>query len=251
MSRRFAYYGSTGVAILFDVWMDGSDLTTITKDGSDFVSIWDDKGINTLSYAQGSTINQPLYLTTGNPRLSFDGSNDRLIASSFNKTDSEGLYFFVFKYDSSKSNNRLFSQGGNPFYRFSFRTSQTGGGGTADKFALLVRDTNSIHGAGNNIFETTTSLVNGNTYVIACYNEGGVVKMRINGVQDTVNNPVGTYTDIWHSFVVTMGAESYFAFCSSGYGKQQISEMRYKSGTLTLSEIQSVETELMSKYTIP
>jgi len=55
-------------------WYDATDLATITKDGSDFVSAWNAKGgaaAAAKNYAQATGTNQPLWVTPGTIR--FDG----------------------------------------------------------------------------------------------------------------------------------------------------------------------------------
>lgn len=60
------------------VWFDASDLATITKDGSDRVSQWDDKSGNARHITQGTGADQPLWLEaeiSGLDAIEFDSSN--------------------------------------------------------------------------------------------------------------------------------------------------------------------------------
>lgn len=66
-------------------WYDASDATTITLNGS-AVSQWNDKSGNGLHASQSTANNQPSYLTNdrnGLAVVSFDGTNDSLVTSSF------------------------------------------------------------------------------------------------------------------------------------------------------------------------
>lgn len=67
------------------LWLDGSDLATLTIDGSNRVSQWDDKSGNGMHATQGTTMEQPVFSGTaanGMPGLTFDGSDDRLLSGT-------------------------------------------------------------------------------------------------------------------------------------------------------------------------
>jgi len=67
------------------VWFDASDASTITLNGS-AVSQWNDKSGNGLHASQSTANNQPAYVTNdrnGLATVSFDGTNDSLVTSSF------------------------------------------------------------------------------------------------------------------------------------------------------------------------
>ena len=62
------------------LWLDASDATTVTLNGST-VSQWNDKSGNSRNVSQGTAANQPAYsagVLNGNPAITFDGSNDYL-----------------------------------------------------------------------------------------------------------------------------------------------------------------------------
>lgn len=63
------------------LWLDAADITTITKDGSNLVSQWNDKSGNSRHHAQSNSTYRPLF-TANNlnnlPVISFDGTNDCL-----------------------------------------------------------------------------------------------------------------------------------------------------------------------------
>lgn len=68
------------------LWLDSSDIITITKDGSDKVSQWNDKSGNGNNASQGTGANQPTYIPASiNSKsvINFDGSTNVLnIAAS-------------------------------------------------------------------------------------------------------------------------------------------------------------------------
>ena len=65
-------------------WLDASDATTVTLNGST-VSAWADKSGNARNTSQATSNNQPSYANFQNNRkvITFDGSNDTLTCSQF------------------------------------------------------------------------------------------------------------------------------------------------------------------------
>ena len=62
-------------------WYDASELTTITKDGSDFVSVWGDLSPWGANATQATAANQPKYLAdgiNGRPAIVGDGVDDSM-----------------------------------------------------------------------------------------------------------------------------------------------------------------------------
>ena len=72
---RFTPKKISGLAL----WLDASDLSTITKDGSDYVSAWADKSGKGFNVAQGTGSAQPLWASN---TISFDGSSDFLLSAT-------------------------------------------------------------------------------------------------------------------------------------------------------------------------
>ncbi len=82
----------------------------ITKDGSDYVSQWDDKTSNgnDLSMATGSY--QPLWIDSeinGEPGISFDGTDDELATATFTSFSPATVYLVV-KQDSWTDQDAIF-----------------------------------------------------------------------------------------------------------------------------------------------
>jgi hypothetical protein len=66
------------------LWLDAADASTVTLNGSS-VSQWNDKSGNGRNLTQGTSANQPLYVTNalnGKPKLNF-GTTDFLVNSSY------------------------------------------------------------------------------------------------------------------------------------------------------------------------
>lgn len=88
------------------LWLDANDLSTITKDGANRVSQWDDKSGNGYHAVQGTELNQPIYTSSKigiRPALDFDGPNQWML-SSYNITP-EHHFFVVYIHDAVPFNN--------------------------------------------------------------------------------------------------------------------------------------------------
>lgn len=84
------------------VWLDASDSATITKDGSNRVSQWNDKSGNSNHAVQATLANQPIYSATGLnslPALTQTGS-PQCMALTTNLTGSNYTLFMVSKLNS-------------------------------------------------------------------------------------------------------------------------------------------------------
>lgn len=67
-------------------WYDADDVATITKDGSDFVSQWDDKSVEGNDVVQATGSKQPKWfdsIQNGKPIIRFDGVDDFLNRVTF------------------------------------------------------------------------------------------------------------------------------------------------------------------------
>lgn len=110
------------------MWFDADDLGTITKDGSDFVSQWDDKSSSSVNLASSGSQN-PLWVDgvqNGKPVIRFDGSDDFLenlvsptwtqpntlfIVTTTGSTDTDGIW------DGGTPNRNLLNRQGTNTYR--------------------------------------------------------------------------------------------------------------------------------------
>lgn len=75
------------------LWFDANDLTTITKDGSNEVSQWNNKSVVANNARQGLGVNQATYqfnVITGLPEVKYNGTNNFMDLDSF--TTPEGVF---------------------------------------------------------------------------------------------------------------------------------------------------------------
>jgi hypothetical protein len=86
------------------VWYLSDDLTTITKDGSDFVSEWRDKLGSGHDLLQSTGASQPLLTEAG---ILFDGIDDFMKCVAFTLVQPEQIYM-VFKQVTYTSGDRIF-----------------------------------------------------------------------------------------------------------------------------------------------
>lgn len=98
------------------LWLDAADVATITKDGSNNVSDWNDKSSNEAHATQTSSSQKPDYESSGinsQGSLRFDGSNDELdIPGLMGITGSQNRSVFaVFQQDHTGSDHAIISLG--------------------------------------------------------------------------------------------------------------------------------------------
>ena len=88
--------------ISIKLWLDAADSSTITQDGSNKVSLWNDKSGNSFNLSQSTSGSQPTYDPT-NSKVTF--SSDSLSATA--PTLSQPLTFFtVLEYSGSNTNGQ-------------------------------------------------------------------------------------------------------------------------------------------------
>lgn len=93
-----APWSPTDIAGL-ELWLDASDSTTITLDGSNNVEEWDDKSGNGRNVLNANVLERPGYelaAVNGLNVVRFDGANDRLIGT-FSDLTQPSTVFIVFK----------------------------------------------------------------------------------------------------------------------------------------------------------
>jgi len=74
-------------------WYDSADLTTITKDGGDLVSLWKDKLLSGHDLAQAAGTNQPKWML--NDGVLFDGVDNWMMTAAFTLDQPVFLYMIV------------------------------------------------------------------------------------------------------------------------------------------------------------
>lgn len=74
-------------------YWDFSDLTTFTRDSSNYVSRWNDKYSSGRDFVQDISINRPIYDSSNG--LIFDGTNSYIKTVQFSPSYSSPLYFYI------------------------------------------------------------------------------------------------------------------------------------------------------------
>lgn len=92
------YYSDLDISLLSPVlWFDAKDISTITKDGSQKVSQWDDKSGLSQDATQGAGAQQPTYVENalnGQPTISFSAASNTELAGTFDSTFSNETFTF-------------------------------------------------------------------------------------------------------------------------------------------------------------
>lgn len=86
-------------------WYDATDLTQITKDGSNLVSAWHSKGVADRTLLQATGTNQPLWVSPGTIR--FDGIDNFLKTAAFTWGQPAFVYIII-KQISWANGDRIF-----------------------------------------------------------------------------------------------------------------------------------------------
>lgn len=240
MSRRKSIFGSytsftpNSIAGL-SLWLDATDLTTITKDGSDYVSEWRDKSSNAYSFTQLTASAQPKYFADGfgtnnKPRFYFDGGDwIREVSSSVIDLTTDFTIFAVSQ-SSATSRQQIYCT-----------VSSVSG--------ILLEYNNSTrflqYIAGTYVYSTPIGYVLSDNML-----NTSRLKRSINSLDRYINsvfisnNTIVTGTT--HNANLTIGASGTGAFRMIG----NITEIIYYNTYLSDEEITTVQNYLNSKYGI-
>ncbi|MFC1659029.1 LamG-like jellyroll fold domain-containing protein [Pseudomonadota bacterium] len=208
-----------GIPSDMELWLDASDEGTITKDGSNDVSAWNDKSGNENHVTQVTSSYQPDYVSSSNingyPAIRFNGS-EYFNLSAF-ESPAAHTKFIVFKSDSSASAQRII------FYSKVGEAAIFGDNLVIDN-GILLSNTNYVHQAitlGSFIYNGTSSEI---------YVNGGNVITGDGGSNS------GTY-----DFTVGQGGGTW-------YYSGDIAEVIVYNRVLDSAEIEDVEAYLMDKW---
>lgn len=237
------------------VWMDASNASAITKDGSDFVSSWvSNKTPGTYAFTQGTGANQPKWYSSGfgtnsKPYIDFDGTNDSLYISGQGLLeDNEGtLFFAATSSDVTRANNfGIFcsTDAASNIKWFSGAILSSAGAG------YCAVSWNTGTGSSSAYGNTTTQGSNNTPMLTMVKSNGSSYTINVNAVSQTVG---GTNTGIWFSDItlrdnLIIGAA--FKSISNIFFKGRIAEIIYSSSQLTSTEIDYCERYLNRKYGI-
>jgi hypothetical protein len=153
------------------LWLDASDASSVVLNGST-VSQWSDKSGNGRNATQGTANNQPTFSAAarnGRSVLSFDGSNDSLLTSSFSISQPFTIAL-VGKINSTAANGN-FSDGGTSGRAAVFFTTGNGGqwatfAGVAISGGVANTDWHVFHahfnGSSSSLYVDGASVASGN-----------------------------------------------------------------------------------------
>ncbi|KZZ75252.1 hypothetical protein A3765_10540 [Oleiphilus sp. HI0130] len=187
----------TPAEITTEIWLDADDLATLTVDGSNQVSQWNDKSTNARNLTADVGSLQPLSGTqtlNGKNAIRFRGVTLSIADGSFlNGKTSLGAVVVFDNTHSAIENRHIFSSSPDNDKGFCFRFDSAGfiGVGT-NVFKTTIQSTNS-----SNNLETSNGSANFDPTILAArWDVGAGLKARINGDNDTPSGEVSTSTGV-------------------------------------------------------
>lgn len=162
-----------------ELWLDGSDINTITKDGSNLISQWNDKSGNASHTTQTIGSNQPTYAASGQNRksiITFDGGDFLTMPSAtYTIPNNNNTIFIVLKHGVSTTNDRIINmeESGASKYSVEYKADGTiayHNSATGTAVSATLTETN---------FTIVTSYLSGTTQSIAV--NGGTATTNASG----------------------------------------------------------------------
>jgi len=224
------------------LWLDATDASTITLDGSNNVSQWDDKSGNARHATQAAALNRPTYLSSGInglPTVRGDGDDDIMSWTAFSSGTIHNFYI-VAAFDTVL--NEYTSFGG-------FFGSINGEGGIAhdvffnDSAANPRVDSRQL-GGGDNAYIAAGNVANiksGAAAVHSFYRNGGSYGAKWTYETKATWTLTGTYAT--SATKSTRIFSNYFASVSF-----QISELLCYTRDLSASEESELSAYFTAKY---
>ena len=151
-------------------WWDADNLGSITKDGSNLVSQWNDLSGNGWHLTQGTGTAQPLYDTNVlnfKPGIKFD-TNDFLLNSSITVAQTASFVFVIKNPGTSKTNNEYVFDSDNTSDRIAVIAESSTGADDYTLYAGTIRDTGYGYSTTGEI--NIATFVSGNTVSRFRYN---------------------------------------------------------------------------------
>lgn len=209
-------------------WYDASDLASITKDGSDRVSQWNDKSGNAYHLAQATGGNQPLWVDAAQNGLAVI----RTDGSRFMNYDWATLaqpFTVICCSELPNSNSRIIISGQAPDDIYVWHKS-----GNANEWRV---------NAGTEVNFTDAGLLGADAYATLIFN-GASSAFRVNGVSKSTSNPgSGGLTGLTISRNGNSGGTAFF-------GELDYFEIIIYNKALNSTEYGQVESYLASKWGI-
>jgi hypothetical protein len=219
------------------LWLDATDATTITLNGSS-VSEWRDKSGNAFHFSQGTSNNQPSYTGTinGKAAIVFDGTNDGLDRNSVtnsNVADATGACAFV-----------VYELNGTDSQYAAFRTSTSGSG--HDRF-----NTTTYHAYFRNSRFTNLSPAPPSSGRVLLTSSSDVAAdlqtLRVNGASLQTQSCASTFAT-WRA--LSSGSANWAVGYDGSYLLGSVGEVIVIGRSVTATEIATVEKALANKWGI-
>ena len=220
--------GWTPSKITTELWLDAADVNTISKDGNNKVSQWNDKSGNSIHLSQENSDYKPTYNTNTNS-IDFDGINDNLQSASLNSSDltsNNGTVFNLFSVVAFTSGVNWFNFEETPSRRINFETN--------DRWDWV----NDQAGKLENWSDTLTSTHK----IISAVADGTNQYVRLNG--DQVASKANSLSLASFNSSITLGKSTtlnYWANCS-------FKELLLVPNSLSNSDIEKIEGYLAWKW---
>lgn len=212
------------------LWLDASDAGSITLDGSNNVSQWNDKSGNARNATQATPSNRPSYSSSnqinGINCPHFDATDDNLTTPSFTITQ-PCTYFIVARSLTSDTSSRTIIDG------------------LTQRQYIGLGSTSFVLFAGTNIWTSFAKPAAGSSFMFTLIYDGASTLPRLNGVNGTVSSSPGTGSLTGGMRIGRFGA-------SVNYGWDgQIAEIIAYQGALNLTQIAAIEAYLKNKWGTP
>jgi len=228
---RRARFTTLGLRLHLDAALPG----TVVRDGSNFVSQWTDKSGAQRHCVQATQANKPLFLATGLGglgALQFDGTDDFMTFSDTTLAYIAGRSFTVFYVTSKPANNNTWIFGGT---NTGTRTNLYAGSLTANthRVGFYNDDQGSI----------VTAAASGTTEIYT------IVFDSSNNQRVVRRNRVEVSRAVTGGSVASMTGQALGRYISS-YGNFKIGEFLIYDRALQFAEYETVEKDLISKWSI-
>jgi hypothetical protein len=233
--QRSVFQRARFTKIGMQLHLDAALPATVTRDGSNNVSVWKDKSGKSRDMGQGTTANMPLFLPTGLGglgALQFDGSNDFMTFSDQTLAYIAGTSFTMIYVIAKPANNNTYIIGGQ------------GAGTRNNLFSGYLQSNTHRFGFGN---DDQGSIVN-----VAAV---GATEIFTHTFNASTNERIVRRNRVEVSRAVSGGSLSGMSGQALGrysatYGSFKIGEFILYNRALQFAEYETVEKDLMSKWSI-
>jgi hypothetical protein len=215
--------------------LDGSLPATVIRDGSNFVSAWNDKSGAQRNMVQATQANKPLFLATGLGglgALQFDGADDFMTFSDQTLAYIASRSFTIFYVASKPANNNTYIIGG------------TATGTRTNLFAgNLTANTHRVGFYNDDQGSIVTAAATGTTEIYT------IVYDSSNNQRTVRRNRVEVSRAVAGGSLSSMTGQAIGRYVSS-YGNFKIGEFLIYDRALQFAEQETVEKDLISKWSI-